>query len=308
MTHRTVFLGAALVVFSGCAVPVDETHGKPALEQQEPAPPPAGNANTTGSTGIGAGGSSGTGGSATGGQGGQSGEAGAAGAGVGGSGEPVINEPDLAASYAFEDALEVKDGSGHENHGAPEGTGLTLGIPGKVGNAASFSGMDGHITVPSSTDLDFVSAATIEFWVRLNSVTPGAIVSRGLGASDNSVVVRTAQGNLQITFARVGLGAATLVSEPNVIGASWTHVAIVNDGNTLSLYLDGQLEKTAPGGYLGNIGKDLRIGKSAANDSALNGVLDEVKWWTTARSAEEICGDAGGSWTKSEGTGTCSVP
>lgn len=310
MTNRVASLGFLIGMFgAGCAVSVDDLGSPAALESEAP-PAPAAGGSTSGATNLGNGVGGATGGNAgtTGGAGGQAGEAGAAGSpGTGGNGgEPVINEPNLGASYSFDDTTGIQDESGHGNHGTTDGAGIALGVPGKVGNAIGFSGMDGHVTIPSSTELDFTSAATIEFWVRLSSVNGGSILSRGEGMNEDSVFVKTAQGNVQVRFARAGLGAVTLTSAPNVLGTSWTHVAIVNDGTTLSLYIDGTLEKTDVGGYLGTIAnQELRIGKSEANDVALNGTLDEVKWWSVARTPADICKDAGGSWSAVDGTGSC---
>jgi hypothetical protein len=309
MTKRALALGLLIGTFAaGCAMSVDDIHGSPPAAQTESPPPPATGGSSTHETntiGNGTGGATGgAAGAASGGQGGEAGQAGSPGTG-GNGGEPVINEPNLAASYTFDDVTGIQDDSGHGNHGTTDGAGVSLGIQGKTGKAISFSGLDGHVTIPASTELDFTSAATIEFWVRLNSVTAGTILSRGMGAGDNSVFVKTAQGNLQVTFARAGLGATQLVSNANVIGSSWAHVAIVNDGSTLSLYIDGQLEKTEVGGYLGSIAKELRIGKSAASDTALNGMLDDVKWWTIVRTPADICSDAGGSWNVGDGNGSC---
>ncbi len=310
MTKRHLSLGFAIGIFAaGCATPVDNVYGGPAgAPAEEAPPPPVGGTNTNEAThvGSGTGGSSGSGGST--GSGGAAGEAGAAGAAGSGGTEPIITEPDLAASYSFDQALSVEDESGHGHHGTTEGTGVVLGIAGKVSGAVSFSGMDGRITIPASNGLDFVQAATIEFWIRLNSVSAGSIVSRGTGTGDNSVVVKTVQGNLQVTFSRAGIGSATLVSSPNLLGSDWTHVAIVNDGTSLRLYINGELEQSESGGQLGSIGTDLRIGKSAASDMAMSGVLDELNWWTTARTDGEICGDAGGAWSVIDGAGTCALP
>lgn len=210
----------------------------------------------------------------------------------------------LSAYFDFETTSGgVFDMSGNGNVGATAGTGVSF-LPGKFGTAASFSGFDGRIVVPASKSLDFASAATIEFWIRLNGVSSGSILSRGIGSGDNSVRVRTTQGNLQVTFARAGGASAMLMSDPGVLGSAWTHVAIVNDGVEMRLYVDGSLKQTATGGALGALYSALHIGKSEAADSAFNGMIDDVKWWTVARSTQEICEDAGGVFASE----SCTLP
>jgi hypothetical protein len=49
---------------------------------------------------------------------------------------------------------------------------------------------------------------------------------------------------------------------------------------------------------------DLYIGRRQQGVFALNGELDEVKWWTIVRTPAEICTDAGGTVQGS----TCVLP
>ena len=55
------------------------------------------------------------------------------------------------------------DGSGNRNNGVEFG-GVNY-VPGKIGQAASFDGIDGWIDIP---DLTFAGDFTIEAWVKLN--------------------------------------------------------------------------------------------------------------------------------------------
>ena len=80
---------------------------------------------------------------------------------------------------------------------------------------------------------------------------------------------------------------------------TWAHVAVVNDGSTLRLYVNGALDSEQSGGFLGPLSTDLYIGRRQQGIFALDGGIDELKWWTVARTQPEICADAGGSWTGS---------
>ena len=219
----------------------------------------------------------------------------------------VVTIPGLMAYYTFDEASgTVFDTSGNGNHGTVQGAAVSQGSSGKIGQAISFSGLDGRVVVPQSTSLNFSTAATIEFWVRVNSVLQGTIISRGTGNNDSHVRIRTNQGNVQVSFGQAGGGAATLISTPNVLTSQWKHVAVVNDGSSLRLYINGALTEQGAGGKLVALFPDLHFGKGAAtSDLAFNGSLDDLKWWNVARTQQEICSDAGGTWTPQDGGNSC---
>ncbi len=299
---------AAIVCFSlsaACAAPTTGIgqEGEPTPSAGEPAAPPAQNGSGSDQvTGLapGAGGAPSSGGA-----GGLAGAAGAAGAagqtGSGGTGGALTATPGLEGEWNFDDAgaTSTKDTSGHAHHGALVGSGVSVVAGGKVGSALSFAGTSGRVSVPGGTALDLVKAGSIEFWVKLSGLTSGSIVSR-ISASGDGVRVRTTQGNLQVTFLRASGGSAIVTSDPAVLGSTWVHVAVVNDGASLKLYLNGKLHRSETGGQLGYVSGDLVMGANGTNDSALNGYLDELKWWSVARTNEEICADAGGAWASGE--------
>ena len=213
----------------------------------------------------------------------------------------------LGLWFKLEEATgSVFDHSGNGNNGTVSGT-VLRNIPGKNGMGFDF-GTDGRIQVKSSTTLDHTTGATIELWIKLASVTAGAIVSRGTGVNDNAVVLKTTQGNVQAYFARAGQGTSSVISDPGVLGSTWTHVAAVNDGSMLRLYINGTLHKTATGGKMGPISSDLFVGKNAGADASFNGTIDELEWWSVARTEQEICSDAGGAPTVVDGSSSCSLP
>lgn len=310
MTRNISFLlhgSAVLFLFLACA-----------KSEQGVAPGDSGTGGSGGTAGAqaGAGGQSGSAG-ASGASGGAAGSAGAAGGSTDGSPDQssdadpdasdvfipdgpdgTVSVPGLVAFYEFEEAVgSVFDLSGNSNHGTVEGNGVTRGFVGLSGNAISFSGGDGRVKAPTSPTLDFTSAATIEFWIKLSSVTAGTIVGRGTGQGDNHVRIRTAQGNINVSFGRVGTGAASVISDANVLTTGlWTHVAIVNGGSEIRIYVNGELNKSGGGGQMGVINADLHIGRGVSTtDTAMNGTLDQLRWFNVARTEQEICTDAGGT-------------
>jgi hypothetical protein len=283
----------ALLATAACASPVDDGAGNGTPSEQPT--PAADNPGAQQATGLPPGsGSTGSGG-ATGSGGGSSGSSGTSGSGgsTGSAGNGGTLEPGLEGYWSFEDfGKTVTDSSGNGLDGSMLGNGISLASGGKVGQALDLAGTDGRVVVPSSTDLDFTSGATIEFWIRLSSVATGSILSR-MSPSGEGVRVRTTQGNLQVSFSH-GISTSTVTTGANVLDGNWSHVAIVNDGAEINVYLDGQLETTGQGGQLGSVAADLVIGK-AGTDNSFDGFIDEVTWYDATRGANEICQDAGGS-------------
>jgi hypothetical protein len=72
---------------------------------------------------------------------------------------------------------------------------------------------------------------------------------------------------------------------------------MVNDGATLKLYLSGNLVTSAPGGQMGPIANDLYMGRRQQGIFPLVGAIDEVRWWTIARTQAQVCADGGKTWS-----------
>jgi len=212
--------------------------------------------------------------------------------------------PGLVAFYRFEELDgPVLDSSGRGHHGEATSSALRRGAPGRVGRGLFFAG--GHVRVPASRDLDFSTAATIELWVRITPAlggkhNVGSTVSRGTGSMDDNVLMNSSCGNMQLIFSRKDVqGSTNLTSDCGMIPVcTWTHVAYVNDGRTLALYINGNLHKTGPGGFLGPLQTDLYIGRRAQGIFPFAGTIDEIQWWREARTSVQICADAGGVWAR----------
>jgi hypothetical protein len=202
----------------------------------------------------------------------------------------------LAAWYRFEDTSgPVVDACGAHD-GRVEGSGTTRGVEGRDGLAIGFGGTDGRVVVPASSGLDFITAGTIELWVSVSTSGVGSTVSRGTGSSDDNVLQNTSCWNMQTIYSRSSSGTTNVTSDCDALPVgAFAHVAVVNDGVEARMYVDGVLVRTAPGGYLGPLSTDLYIGRRQQGIFPFAGVIDELKWWTIARTPAEICRDAGGT-------------
>jgi hypothetical protein len=223
--------------------------------------------------------------------------------------DAALPQDGLAAWWRFEEVEDttILDATGHGHDGTRFGN--FERVPGKVGQALRLLG--GYVRIPASPGLDFTTAATVELWLKVPASTLAGgvfnLVSRGTGNNDNLFSINSSCGNVQTIFQHVGVGTVAPTTPCGALTADrWIHLAIVNDGVHAYLYLDGVLADVPDqGGDLVAIANDLFFGRREQGVFVLtDGTLDEIKWWTVARTAAQICADAGGS----DGGGPCTIP
>lgn len=180
----------------------------------------------------------------------------------------------------------VYDASGNGYIGTPTGTSV---VPGKIGNARSFSGTD-YISLGSQTIVDNLQNLTVEAWV-YPSVQTAAIHFRVF--TENAVLYVGQYGD-QVSF-YMGNGTSWTVAE--VTGGTlqlnrWSHVAWVKSDTNYYIYINGELTKTgatAPA----TLGTSANVNAISTNTTqAWGGSIDEVRVSNIARSSEEIKADA----------------
>ena len=91
--------------------------------------------------------------------------------------------------------------------------------------------------------------------------------------------------------------SVTITVGANIVANEWTHVACTYDGATATIYVNGvAATPTGTGGALstaGNTGLSLAADNPAGSGSRLIGMIDELRLMSRARTAAEICVDAG---------------
>lgn len=97
-------------------------------------------------------------------------------------------------------------------------------------------------------------------------------------------------GQLQIAG-----GGYVLTGKKQVPEDTWTHVACVWNGETTSIYINGELDSSLPTPNRAPIdlnvaygGRGFIIAQSAGDSRYLNGCMSEVRVWATARTASEL--------------------
>ena len=142
-----------------------------------------------------------------------------------------------------------------------------------------FNGTTDYLTAPTSPQFAFSTGNwTIEGWVYPNSVTvlQSLIDTRATATSTTGVLVSiTALGFISVTVNN----AILFTSSTAMTISAWTHVAVVQNGTTITLYLNGTKPTTGSGTSSTSLTDQyLRLGASAGTAANFyNGYLDDLR-------------------------------
>jgi len=170
--------------------------------------------------------------------------------------------------------------------------------PRPLGNALSLDGDKDYGTVGDRPSLSFVgddnTSLTVEAWIRRDgqSDEDAYILDKRYGEYGDGYFLRlVGQGEeVPVRFAHEDISSTTITSDAGIPEDRWTHVAVAYDGNTISLYLDGELDKQfSDNNGIADSGTPLQIGtNTAGNDNFFSGQIDEVRIWDDARTKQQI--------------------
>ena len=132
----------------------------------------------------------------------------------------------------------------------------------------------------SNTDLVFPGDFTVEFWINQDSFTDGQIIGRHYyGQGLNWTIFAKTNGG--IYFIAGGIPVVVLDTAQVFSLNQWHHVAIVDNGTTTTLYVDGVSQgSSSSAGELGysNAEFNLSIGADqSGNYNHIHGHLDELR-------------------------------
>ena len=182
-----------------------------------------------------------------------------------------------------------------------------------VGNATVGNATVGNTTVLGFTSQDF----TIEAWIRADNVTGGMIIFQRCSWKYDGYRLRTEpSGILSCATYQSGTSQISRTSSDVLTAGKWYHVAVVRQGASVRLWVDG-VDKTDTAGshidpaYVAN--RVAQIGSSVPD--MLDGCISEVRVWNYARSESQIKDNMSseltgteeglvGYWKFNEGSGT----
>jgi len=188
----------------------------------------------------------------------------------------------------------VRDKSGQGNHGGlilgASGNTSTTTVPGKLGQALEFDGVDDYVDVGTGSSLNPISEMTIEAWFKTSASGVIQTIYYSYLSSSDAMQFRIRSDKLEV---RTDTGASWttfpyISGAKNVTDGEWHHGVFVlsNSGQTLTVYLDGVSDGTITGDTVS--GFSPTINGIGGNIQFFNGSLDDVRIYDRALSADEI--------------------
>ncbi len=187
---------------------------------------------------------------------------------------------------------DVKDG----NSGSLVG-GTTFAA-GKVGNAFQLDGIDDHVLVTNSANLNFGTGDfSLEAWVKTSFIggTGNKFIVSKMSVGQDVQYLLAYQANTDgKAFFMMGNGAMSTfaLSPTSIADGLFHHLVGVRQGLNLQLYVDGALAASAlmPSLYSATSANNVVIGgrQDPGNTPYVNGLIDEATIYNRALSASEI--------------------
>jgi hypothetical protein len=199
---------------------------------------------------------------------------------------PFCTEASLVACWQFDDA---RDGTGNHNDLTLTGGAATV-VGGYRGDALTVP-TGGLAHVAHNTTFD-VAHVTVEAWIK-----PSALPTAGARAG-----IFDEDGQYGVFIYPPGILTCAMASDASspsntIIVGVWQHVACTYDQMTVRVYYNGvevasqpattALPTMSPNG--------VSVGSNSPSGDELAGLVDEVRVFSIARTAAEICAAAGGN-------------
>lgn len=169
-------------------------------------------------------------------------------------------------------------------------------------NSLDFDGVNDFVSLGSFNGINQLSSMTIEGWVYLNALPAATLASTifyeaGSGNNDIGLTVDS-EGRIGATLGN-GVARYGVTNVPAITTASWTHIAMVYDGtgasnaDKLKIYVNGNSQTLTFTNDILSLtpnptSETAFIGSLRGTEGYLNGKIDELRFWTTARSGTEI--------------------
>jgi len=182
-----------------------------------------------------------------------------------------------------------------------------------------FDGVDDYVVVGNTTTLGFTSQDfTIEAWIKLDVTDRGMMIFRRYSWNNDGYRLNTGEGgNIQFYTFQSGANQLSKSSSGVLVAGNWSHVAVVRQGASGRVWVNGVDVTTTFGSHIGpaySASRQTYIGTSYAPET-FNGTISEVRVWNYARSESEIKANMykeltgteeglAGYWKLNEGSGT----
>ena len=162
-------------------------------------------------------------------------------------------------------------------------------VPNTPATHLNFDGTNDHVNLGTSlaSVLNGATTLTFEAWINPSVLNGWNNIITDYDGAYHKVLLRVRNNN-NIQF---WLNSTVLNSPFTVPLNTWTHIAAVYDGSNMYVYANGTLiaSQAAPAS-LPSTTNPFYIGNRIGGSELFTGNLDEIRVWTTARTAEQIAG------------------
>ena len=190
------------------------------------------------------------------------------------------------------DALGTYNGT--LTNGATYGTGI-------INQGFSFDGVDDYVDLGDVLDNDGTQAQSVSFWVKLNTLSTFAFVSKFNHLIPyNGWAVQLSGSKVNLIFSNSVTGASYAQTENTQVLTTntWYHIVATYDGSKsasgIKIYIDGSvgtqniLKDTLSTNSTSASGIKATISSRNAGSIWTNGIIDEVGIWNRELTASEV--------------------
>jgi len=188
------------------------------------------------------------------------------------------------------------DSSGNSNDGTLYNFASPHGwVSGMFGQALSFDGSDDYVQLPASNTILNTNTFTIETWFKTSVDHPayggkeGRLVNlHWKNTASTAVSLYVEEGMIGLLYHKGSMQHKFVTHEVNYFDNMWHHIAVTYNAITYRLYYDGA-EVASQDDAFGGFGTyPAYLGTYNGSQRFFNGLIDEVRIWGTALTAEQI--------------------
>ena len=186
------------------------------------------------------------------------------------------------------DETAAKDSAANASDGTANGSVSTTS--GLIGDALDFGGNPDSVQVANTGDMfgrSGTASITVSAWIKTS--TDGSTWPRVMDTDQSSSwVLNVRDDNERINFSRKDV-VGHVQGTAAVTDDAWTYVVGTYDGTNVRLYDDGVQEGiTASSDSVGSGGANLMIGSNSGSGEYFQGLIDEARVSTVARSSNWV--------------------
>lgn len=201
------------------------------------------------------------------------------------------------------------DSSGNGNNGTTNyganAAGMDCTKPGKYGGGCSFDGTDDYVDTGNATNFDFerTDSFSASAWIK-TSTTGNFQPVMGNEMNDSTLrgwmfyIYDTNVMAFDLISNDVTTNLINIITPTTVTDGNWHYVTVTYDGSSTSagikIFVDGKLQTNTAAGTLSATTvstRNLEIGRRLNGNLYLNGLIDDVKVYSYARSAKQVVSD-----------------